>query len=64
MPAEPAFDRLLLVSEVAAWLRINPQTVRRWLKSGKLKGFMPGGQKMGYRVYKSDVEQFLGRTSC
>src|SRR4051812_1920565 len=48
---------LLTVQEVAARLRANPQTIRRWLREGKLSGRMLGGTKAGYRVPASEVER-------
>jgi excisionase family DNA binding protein len=57
-------ERLLTVKEVAERLRANPQTVRRWLREGKLKGVMPGGEKLGYRIPTSEVTRLLtGETS-
>ena len=52
-------DRLLTVKEVAERLRANPQTVRRWLREGRLKGVMPGGEKLGYRIPASEVARLL-----
>ena len=52
-------DRLLTVKEVAERLRANPQTVRRWLREGRLKGVMPGGEKLGYRIPESEVDRLL-----
>lgn len=52
-------ERLLTVKEVAERLRANPQTVRRWLREGKLKGVMPGGEKLGYRIPTSEVTRLL-----
>lgn len=55
--AEP--DRLLTVPEVAERLRANPETVRRWLRQGRIQGILPGGDRFGWRVRESDVEAFL-----
>jgi excisionase family DNA binding protein len=52
-------QRLLTVREVAERLRSSPETVRRWLRQGKLRGFRPGGTKLGYRVPESELERFL-----
>jgi excisionase family DNA binding protein len=52
-------DQLLTVPEVAAMLRANPETVRRWLREGILAGFRPGGKRLGYRVRASEVQRFL-----
>jgi excisionase family DNA binding protein len=52
-------QRLLTVREVAERLRSSPETVRRWLRQGKLRGFRPGGTKLGYRVSESELQRFL-----
>lgn len=35
-------DEVLTVEGVAARYGVNPQTVRRWLASGKVRGFRVG----------------------
>ena len=52
-------ERLLTVKEVAERLRANPQTIRRWLREGRLEGVMPGGEKLGYRIPESEVRRIL-----
>ncbi len=52
-------DPVLTVAEVAERLRVHPQTVRLWLKEGKLKGRLIGGTKTGYRIPESEVERIL-----
>jgi excisionase family DNA binding protein len=52
-------QRLLTVREVAEQIRSSPETVRRWLRQGKLHGFRPGGTKLGYRVPESELQRFL-----
>jgi excisionase family DNA binding protein len=47
------------VREVAQRLRSSPETVRRWLRQGKLRGFRPGGTKLGYRVAEDELERFI-----
>src|SRR4051794_14115496 len=44
------------VEEVAERLLVDPQTVRRWIKSGKLKAYKPGRE---YRILSSDLDTFL-----
>jgi excisionase family DNA binding protein len=51
--------RLLTVEEVAARLRAQPETVRRWLRAGELRGARPGGKKLGWRVTEADLRRFL-----
>jgi excisionase family DNA binding protein len=52
-------DRLLTVAEVAERLRTTPETIRRWLRAGKLHGVRMGGTKLGYRVRAGEVDRFL-----
>jgi excisionase family DNA binding protein len=52
-------QRLLTVREVAERLRSSPETVRRWLRQGKLRGFRPGGTKLGYRVPEGELQRFI-----
>ena len=55
-------QRLLTVREVAERIRSSPETVRRWLRQGKLHGFRLGGTKLGYRVPESELERFLAES--
>jgi excisionase family DNA binding protein len=50
---------LLTVQQVAARLKMNPETVRRWLREGKLRGYLLGGDRGGYRVAADDLEAFI-----
>ena len=52
-------QRLLTVREVAERLRASPETVRRWLRQGRLRGFRPGGTKLGYRVPEGELQRFF-----
>lgn len=52
-------ERLLTVQEVAQQLRASPDTVRRWLRQGRLHGVRPGGDRLGYRIRQSDLDRFL-----
>ena len=53
-------EQLLTVPEVAERLRITPETVRRWLRVGKLHGILLGGDKMGYRIAETEVMRLVG----
>jgi excisionase family DNA binding protein len=44
------------VHGIAEELGVDVQTVRRWIQSGKLRGFKPGKE---YRVREADLEEFL-----
>lgn len=54
-----ADERLLTVQEVADRLRANPQTIRKWLREGKLNGSMPGGEKLGWRIPESEIARLI-----
>jgi excisionase family DNA binding protein len=44
--------------DIAKRLDIHVETVRRWLRTGALRGVHVGG-KGGYRIRQSDLEEFL-----
>jgi excisionase family DNA binding protein len=52
-------DRFLTVQEAAEQLRVHPQTVRLWLREGKLRGRLIGGRKSGYRIPAGEIERLL-----
>jgi excisionase family DNA binding protein len=52
-------DSLLTVEQVAAYLGMNPETIRRWLRKGTLRGFLPGGKRSGYRIRQSELDRFV-----
>jgi putative resolvase len=37
-------ERLLKAEEAADFLRVNPQTIRRWVREGRLKALWSGRQ--------------------
>jgi len=51
-------DSLMTVPEVAATLRLHPDTVRRWLRAGQLPAVNLGGRR-GYRIRRSELDRFL-----
>ena len=53
-------ERLLTVEQVADWLQVNEQTIRRWLREGELTG-VPFGGRTGWRISEEDVRAFLER---
>ena len=50
-------DRWLSVYEVAAMTLQHPDTVRRWVAEGLVRGEDRG--RLGYRIAESEVERFL-----
>ena len=49
----------LTVSEAADILKVNEETVRRWVRAGELPVLDLGGQKTGYRILRAELDRFL-----
>jgi excisionase family DNA binding protein len=54
-------ERLFTVTEVAEKLRTSEETVRNWLREGRLGGLRIGGKRTGWRISESDLAAFLQR---
>ncbi len=50
---------LLTIPEVAAWARVHPKTVYRWVKDGKLPAVQFGTRTV--RIPEPAVRDFLAR---
>ncbi|HLZ71448.1 MAG TPA: helix-turn-helix domain-containing protein [Dehalococcoidia bacterium] len=50
---------LLSVEDVAERVKASPATVRRWLRSGQLRGIRLGGRKLGWRISEAELRRFL-----
>lgn len=48
---------LLTVDEVAAHLRVNPQTIRNWIDAGKLPHVKIGPRRV--RIFRRDLEALI-----
>ncbi len=53
---------LLTIEQVADRLKLNPETVRRWLVSGKLKGNKLAGSV--WRIEEQSLIAFIKDTPC
>jgi excisionase family DNA binding protein len=51
-------ERWLTVADIADQLQVDEQTVRRWIRGGKLVARQLGG-KAGYRIRPGDLRAFL-----
>lgn len=51
-------DEWLTTEEVAKLLKVNPETVRRWLRSGEMRGSSLG-DRTGWRVSRFEVQRFM-----
>ncbi len=54
-------ERWLTVEQIAELLQVNPETVRRWIRSGELPVLDLGGPKTGYRIKRSEVDSFISQ---
>ena len=52
-------ERFLTVDEVAARLRVDPETVRRMLRDGRLVGVRLGGRRAGWRITESALAALM-----
>ena len=50
-------EKLLTTETVAKVLLVKPDTLRKWLRTGKIKGVKIGSRL--WRVWKSELEIFL-----
>ena len=57
--AEHKRDEWLTVQEITGILKVHEESVRRWIRSGDLPAILLGSTKGGYRVRRSDYDQFL-----
>jgi excisionase family DNA binding protein len=49
-------ERYYTVEEICERLQVSDQTVRRWIKRGKLTAYKPGKE---FRIRSGDLEEFL-----
>lgn len=59
MADRDAREELLTPSEVASLFRVNPKTVTRWARAGKLTAIRTLGGHRRFR--RSEVEKFLAQ---
>ncbi len=60
MPPTWQAQRLLTVQDVAAWARVHPKSVYRWIKTGQMNAIQLGPRT--YRIPAKAVEAFLEKT--
>ena len=51
-------ETVYTVKEVATILKISPEAVQSLIRQGRLKAIKIGG-RIGYRVKKSDLDEFM-----
>jgi excisionase family DNA binding protein len=56
-------DRFLTVPEIAEQLHVSEWTVREWLRTNRLRGYLPAGRRGGWRVKEADLERYIEGTA-
>ncbi len=54
-------ERYLTVEQAAEVLQVQPHTIRRWLRDGRLVGSRLGGNRAGWRIRESEIDAFVRR---
>ena len=54
-------EELWTVEQVAAYLKLNPETIRRWVRRGELEAISLGSDRAGFRIRQSEVERIVRR---
>jgi len=52
-------DELLTIDEVAAELKLHPDTIRRYIRKNKLKPTRVGGTAI--RIRRSELDRFISK---
>jgi excisionase family DNA binding protein len=52
-------QEMLTVKEAAARLKLDPVTIRRWIKSKRIQAVSLGSDKAGYRIPVSELQRVL-----
>ena len=55
-------DEWLTTNEVAALLKVNPETVKRWLRGGEMTGSLLS-DRAGWRIAKDEIQRFMAARS-
>jgi excisionase family DNA binding protein len=52
-------QNILTVREAAARLKLNPETIRRWIRDGRIRAVSLGSDRAGFRIPESEVTRLL-----
>jgi excisionase family DNA binding protein len=50
---------MLTTEQAADQLGASVWTIRRWLHEGRIKGVMPGGRRLGWRIPQEEITRLL-----
>jgi excisionase family DNA binding protein len=51
--------KLMTVQAVADYLGVHPETIRRWIRDGRLTAIDLGADSAGWRIDPADLEAFV-----
>jgi len=49
----------MTVAQIADRLQVHRESVRRWIRQGRLRGSLVGGDRSGYRIDVREVRRFV-----
>jgi len=52
-------EEWLTVQEAASRIKVQPETIRVWLRDGRLKGTQPLNRRVGWRIPSTEVDRLL-----
>lgn len=55
-------DNFLTIKDIGSLLRVERGTVLRWIASGKLRAFKPGGGRF-WRIRERDLKRFVSNST-
>lgn len=59
----PPGQQFLSVKQVARALNVKHETIRRWLRTGRLVGMRLGGKTLGWRISADSLQAFVAQAT-
>lgn len=56
-------DYIFTIEDVAKKFTVNPETVRRWCREGKIKFIKLPGKKSKYRFSETGIREFISNSN-
>jgi len=57
--ADPTESEFMTVAEVARRLRVQPNTILRWIYAKRISAHKLGGPKAGWRISRAEVDRLI-----